>query len=349
MGSIGGLAVLQAARTLSPPVDVIVFTAYGEIETAVKAMRMGALDFLTKPVTLEQVASRLDRVRRPEAPLTTPTAPFVSYSREGVRLLDELRQVADVPTPIWIEGETGTGRTYTAQVLHELSPGGQDAPLTVVDLPLNNPWPERGTALLANADDLTEPQQRQLLRRLNSVPSGVRLISTSEPDALQRVKEGEFRADLYYRLAVVRIRVPPLRNRPEDVVPMFESALNEFCARYHRPRQLLPDWAPERLRRQSWPGNIRELRNLAERVAVIGPDALLEETSARTNHSTSAPEAFFLREGFSLSEHLEQVERDLLEVALRQAAGDRNLAGKLLNVERNTLRYKLNKYGLLER
>ena len=348
MEPVDGLAVLEAARAQRPPIEVIVFTAYGAVEVAVRAMRLGARDFLTKPVTVDQVQSRLAQLRKglgddehgedaPELDI-----PFIAESAAAIELLTTLRKLADVPSPVWLEGEIGSGRGHAARALHEM--GSHGGPFNVRDLGRDAPWPASGTVLLPNVDDLADDLQRDLFRSLSHVPDGVRLVATAGPGGRRMVAEGRLRSELYYALAVVVVPVPPLRDREADIAPMADLALDRYAERYNRSRPALGEAERRSLRRHSWPGNVRELLNLAERAVVMGADAITLEVV-----ESAAPGLPTLEPGFSLAAYLESVERRLLVEALRKAGGDRAQAGKLLGVERNTLRYKLNKYGLLEK
>jgi DNA-binding NtrC family response regulator len=362
MEPVDGIQVLRAARDLRPPVEVIVFTAYGAIETAVEAMQLGARDFLTKPVTLDQLIRRIEDLGgapvAPEpspigpsaAPASTPAPPrsvvpvdeFTAHSEASAELYQTLRRMADVPSPVWIEGEIGSGRGHVALTLHRLRDG--DAPFVVADPARDAPWPTDGTVLIPNVDTLPADLQRALMRRLALRPPGVRVVVTSGPDARQRVAEGAIDPHLYYDLAVIVVSVPPLRERQEDIIPMMRSALTQLAARYRRPAPALPAELEDRLMQHGWPGNIRELFNIAERAVVLGPDALRLETVR-----ASTPGLPTLEPGFSLSDWMDRMERRILAEALRRTDGDRNAAGRLLNVERNTLRYKLVKHKLIDR
>lgn len=349
MEPVDGMAVLQVARAVRPPVETIVFTAYGAVDVAVRAMHLGARDFLTKPVTVEQITARLDQLRIEQGLPGQAAEPepkdqeFVAYADSSRGLLTTLERAAAVPSAVWIEGEIGSGRVYCAKTLHALSPRGNE-PLIVRNLNRDDPWPESGTVLLPNLDDLPEDMQRELHRQLQHAPEAVRLIATARPDGRRRVAEGELRPELYYELAVVVIPVPPLRRRTEDIVPLFRKGLRTYAERYGRPVPELGMRFRDQLQRHYWPGNIRELLNLAERTIVMGDDGLNLEVIE--DPGAGLPK---LEPGFSLADYLEGVERRILIEALRRTLGDRAAAGKLLGVERNTLRYKLNKYGLLDR
>ena len=243
---------------------------------------------------------------------------------------------------MWVEGEVGSGRGHVALVLHHLA--DPSAPFHVSDLARDTDWPTSGTVVLPNVDTLPPDLQQALIRRLANRPVDVRLVTTSSPNARSRVTEGLLDPKLYYDLAVIVVDVPPLRNRPDDIVPMMIGALGEFARRYKRPMPLLTPDIETRLRAHAWPGNVRELFNLAERAVVLGADALRLDP-IRTA-SAGIPN---LEPGFSLADWLDRMERRILAEALRRTDGDRNAAGRLLNVERNTLRYKLLKHKLIDK
>jgi DNA-binding NtrC family response regulator len=350
MEPVDGMAVLQEARSTRPPCEVIVFTAFGAVDAAVRAMRLGARDFLTKPVTVEQIQARLEQLR---AGPVVPSAPpdedeVISASTASLALLALLKRACDAPSPVWIEGEAGSGRTFVAEILHglRLKKTGEQLPIVVRDPGLEAPWPETGMVVLPSVDDLPDDLQRGLVRQLALVPPTVRVVATAQPGSLRRVRDGTLRPELYFKLAVLVVNVPPLRERPEDVLPLFDAALRRFSARFQRPVPTIPRPLFEDLARHTWPGNVRELMNAAERAVVMGFEAFQVAPAIRASpDSAGLPD---VGEGFSLTDHLEGVEARLLEHALKQTGGDRNKAAKLLGVERNTFRYKLQKYGLLE-
>jgi DNA-binding NtrC family response regulator len=383
MEPVDGLEVLRAARAQRPPVEVIVFTAYGAVETAVEALHLGARDFLTKPVTLEQLVRRLedlDGTSTPALPPRTETAttpnlaappsapnpvsapapapasgptalleePFLAHARASQDLVQKLQQIAEVPSPVWLRGEIGSGREHAAVTLHRLrrNPG----PLTVLDLVRDEAFPAAGTVVLPNLDTLPLDLQRQLARRLPPSHAQVRLVTTvgntapAGGDLRAQLQDGRFDQELYFRLCVLEVDVPPLRERQEDILPLLERALERYAERYGRPRPHVPAEYRERLWSHTWPGNIRELHNLAERAIVLGPDALRLEAAR-----PATPGMPTLEVGFNLSDHLEKIERRILVEALRKCNDDRNAACRILGLERNTLRYKLMKYKIIER
>ena len=354
MEPVDGLAVLEAARAARPPIDVIVFTAFGGVEVAVRAMRMGARDFLTKPVSVEQIQSRLEGLRQAASPdaVTDPAVPtegsdaitdFVALAQSSIAFRQQLTRAAEALSPVWIEGEVGSGRSFATRTLHRL--GRRGGALQFCDAAQVSAWPDRGTVALIGVDELTDEQQRRLARQLREVPPALRLVGIAEPGSRARVTEGTLRADLYFALAVVTVAVPPLRQRPEDIAPLFQRALAASAARYRRPVPALDDGLVQRLGAYAWPGNLRELQNLAERWVIMGVDPKdLPQAPAPALRSLPV-----LEFGFSLSDYLESAERAILVEALRRSGGDRAAAGRLLGVERNALRYKLTKYGLADK
>ncbi len=350
MEPVDGMAVLSVARSMSPPVEVIVFTAFGAVDVAVRAMHLGARDFLTKPVTVDQVAARLDALRGERAGHQLKVGPdaqdatFVAEAQASRELLSTLERAAGVPSSLWLGGELGSGRAYAARTLHHK--GATDGPFLVANPRSRIDWPSSGTVLLPNVDALDADQQLALSNELGRCPESVRIIATAGDDGRQQVASGQLRPELYYKLAVVVVTVPPLRQRKEDIRPLFDVAVDYYSKRYRRPRPEVPDRIYRNLETHYWPGNIRELRNVAERAVVLGSDGLEFGVIRTSNSNSGLPK---LEPGFSLARHLEDVERSILEEALRQTGGDRNAAGRLLGVERNTLRYKLNKYDLLDR
>jgi DNA-binding NtrC family response regulator len=160
-----------------------------------------------------------------------------------------------------------------------------------------------------------------------------------------KVAQGAIRPELYFRLAVLTIKVPPLRERPKDIEILLQHFLQEFAGTFGRPPPAPTPDQIERLRAHAWPGNVRELVNLAERAVVVGPEAYGIQVKTVPTGTSSIPK---LTEGFNLPKHLEDIERMLLVRAIEQTGGDRPEMGRLLGLERNTLRYKLNKYSLLD-
>jgi two-component system response regulator HydG len=340
MEPVDGMEVLRTARSLHPPVEVVVFTAFGAVDKAVEAMQRGARDFLTKPISVQQI---LDRVGSLAGQPVLPEPAATGTSMLDAATLRLLGALADVPSPVWIEGEVGSGRQTAVAELASLSGSGPPIP---VDVQRFAGWPERGLAVLSDVDELDADDQARLYRHLRSVPPDVRLVATARPGSQDRVAEGLLRSDLYFSLAVVVVTLAPLRNRVDQIPQLFQRALEDSCQKYGRELPLLTEAQQRALSSYDWPGNLKELRNLAERTAVLGA-AGFALAPATNPMATTATDASLFTEDFRLADHLEAIEADLLRLAMETADGDRTIAGRLLGVERNTLRYKLKKYGLL--
>jgi DNA-binding NtrC family response regulator len=346
MEPVDGMQVVRAARGASPPIETIVFTAYGSVETAVEAMRLGALDFLTKPVTADQL---LHRVQKIAEGAVHEEEDFLGTSDSTQQVRAQAERAAMVRSTVLITGEIGSGRQHLAHWLHR---HGLDADKPFLRMRVGTAVPEgelraAGTVLVPAFDDWDENAQLALLRSLETLEVGEppRVIATASPGVEMKVAQGAIRPELYFRLAVLTIKVPPLRERPKDIEILLQHFLQEFAGTFGRPPPAPTPDQIERLRAHAWPGNVRELVNLAERAVVVGPEAYGIQVKTVPTGTSSIPK---LTEGFNLPKHLEEIERMLLVRAIEQTGGDRPEMGRLLGLERNTLRYKLNKYSLLD-
>lgn len=349
MEPVDGLEVVRAARSLQPPPEVIVFTAFGSVNSAVEAMQLGARDFLTKPVSAQEILDRISTLKT--APAAASSLPWIGAAAPSSALLERLEEISELRSTLLLLGEPGAGRAHAARWLHERGPdrargfhvlhvGPQSASAEILG---------QGTLFIPRLDALDNAQQTALLRLLDDVLPGhpPRVIASASESVLELVGAGRVSAELYFRLAVIVLRVPALRERPDDLPFLLEHFLKHHSDALKRPA---PSPSPQqiaRLKSYSWPGNLRELSNLAERATVIGPAAFDQLHDPHSPTEMIGPAS--LRDGFSLSEHLEVIERNILLRAIEQSGGDRTEMGRLLGLERNTLRYKLTKHGLLEK
>ena len=261
MEPVDGMEVLRAARAHQPPIEVIVFTAFGAVEHAVEAIQLGARDFLTKPISVDQILSRVRALTGEEAPTDVGTASVPQSLRST------LEAVASVPSPVWLQGELGSGRVEAAELLHQLGGSGQ---LVLFEPGMRTP--AEGTLLFRDVDDLDEAAQAAAITALRN-PGALKLVATARPNVRERVLAGDFRSDLYFSLAVLTIEVPPLRNRSREIPALFTHALEQFCTRFGKEVPELTEAHRRQLEHHPWPANLRELRNLAERTAVLGIDS----------------------------------------------------------------------------
>jgi two-component system, NtrC family, response regulator HydG len=345
MDEVDGLAVVRAARSSMPPVDAIVFTAYGSVEVAVEAMRLGAVDFLTKPLTASQLLRRVREYR--SAPSTQPA--LVGESAAMTDLRASAVKLSRVGSTVLVVGETGTGRRHLARWLHYNGPDGDRELLRAqpgVVLP-----PERlaqaGTILVPGVDTWSTSAQRSLLRQLDGLePSqSIRVVATASHEAERHVASGALLPELYFRLAVLVVRIPPLRERPADINPLLDHFLATAGRAIGKSPPQISLAVRVRLAQHDWPGNALQLANIAERAIVLGVSAL----DFQIREPIAPGPSTQLGDGFSLSDHMGEVERQLLVTAIEETKGDRPAMSRLLGLERNTLRYKLNKYGLLDK
>ncbi len=346
MEPVDGLQVVRAARAVDPPVEVMVFTAFGSVEVAVEAMRLGALDFLTKPVTAEQIIQRVRQLQ----PASGAGLALVGNSDASATIATQARAMARVRSTVLITGEPGIGRRHLARWLHAQGLDG-DRPL-IIARPGQSldgaTLADAGTLLVPNIDDWSADAQARIQRVLETLEAGQppRIIATASPRIDMAVAEGEFPAELYFRLAVLVLRLPPLRERPADVRALLEHFLAAHARAFQTTAPTPTSVQLARLQTHGWPGNVREVANLAERAVVMGGDAFDMDVKPATGPDSPLPA---LAEGFNLPQHLEEIERTLLIRSIEQTGGDRPAMSRLLGLERNTLRYKLNKYGLLDR
>lgn len=387
----GGMALLRQARSLWPELELIVLTAFGTVQSAVEAMKLGAFDFLQKPLpnpeslrllvarAIERSSLRAlrERVQRTDlAPL-----PLSYGARAMVPVIHELNKVAPTDATVLLLGESGTGKEVAARMLHAMSPRSQGPFVAVNSAALSDTLleselfghekgaftgatarrrgrielAEGGTFFLDEIGELKPEQQAKLLRVLQerrierlggttSVPVDVRWIAATNRNLLQQVEQGHFRSDLYHRLAVFPIHLPPLRERQEDIVPIAEALLKRIAGELGKPGLKLSPEAAAKLRGHSWPGNVRELANALERAAILadqsqlGPELFPSAPQATTN--TQAQTAT------NSAVTLDQLERQAIQSALDRCGGHRRQAAEQLGIGLRTLYEKLKQYGI---
>jgi DNA-binding NtrC family response regulator len=377
-----GFSVMRSARALVPHTGVILLTAFGSISDAVAAMRDGACDYLVKPVSFEQLETAAERVMAHARTQQEASKQLGGHSPVWLRAVERARQAAASDADILIEAESGTGKELVARMIHRLSPR-RDRPFVAVNCAAfpetlleselfghtkgaftgaSNAKPGKfelahgGTLLLDEVGEMPLALQPKLLRALQerefdrlgdtrSIRVDLRVIATTNCDLAQMVREGKFRADLYYRLNVIPLSLPPLRERLGDV-----RELAEFFVRLYsppgKPFHLTPEFFAQ-LEAHSWPGNVRELANCMRRVVAlaqgseIGASAL-EGSAWPTAQPLAVSEASLIRPGVSLGE----MERKLVEITLEATGGNRSRAAELLGVSLRTVRNKVRSYGL---
>jgi two-component system response regulator PilR (NtrC family) len=394
-----GIEILRHVKTAFPETVVIVMTAFGNTETAVAALKLGAHDYLIKPFDVEElkivVRNALEKQQLQEENLLLKAEfrvqhgldRIIGVSPRMVKLFDLVRSVAGTASTVLVQGESGTGKELVAKGVHALSPR-RDAPFVSVNcaaLPENLLESElfghmkgaftdahqtkkglfetahRGTLMLDEVGEMPLSMQVKLLRALQErrvrrvganeeVEVDVRVIAATNRSLEDLVRDRRFREDLYYRLNVIPILVPPLRERTEDIPLLAKHFLDLFGREMGKAVSRISDEAMRLLVGYAWPGNVRELENVLERAVALEttsaimperlPDTLLAPRGIRAE---TAPE---FQEGFSLDRHLESIEADLLRRALSQAEGNRGTAARLLGVTPRSLRYLIRKHGI---
>jgi two-component system NtrC family response regulator len=397
MPEFDGLQTLREIRRLSPDLSVVMMTAFGTVETAVASMKEGALDYLTKPIDLEELLLILHKVlersnlirenKELKAQLqkryTFDNIVYGSPKMEEVMGL--VARVAPSQATILIRGESGTGKELIANAIHYASPrfgkpwvkvSCAAIPETLLESELFGhekgaftgaaqrrigrfEEADGGTIFLDEIGDLSPTIQVKLLRILQdkefqrlgsnlSLKTDVRVIAATHRDLEEAMKRGDFREDLYYRLNVISIPLPPLRERREDIPLLIDHFLKKYSMLNQKPISDISKEARALLLRYSFPGNVRELENIIERAVVLCRGAMM----------TTLDLPFHLQEGKSerewelskkekrLPESLEEMERDLILKALHQHHGIQTKAAEGLGISERVLRYKIKKYKI---
>ena len=395
MPGMDGLEVLKEVKRINHEIDVVIITAYGTIETAVEAIKVGAIDYITKPIELDELLILVDRVAerrglirenellKQELGKTGVTAEKIIYkSAQMVELINMASRVSSSRASILIQGESGTGKELLARLIHQLSPrlhkpivvvncgalqenlleselfGHEKGSYTGASSRRIGRFEEAdgGTLFLDEIGELSPSIQVKLLRflqereisRLGSninIAVDVRIISATNRDLETQVKEGSFREDLFYRLKVVAISLPPLRERKEDLPALLDHFMEKFARENGRNIQGMTAEARDLLLKYDYPGNVRELVNIMERAVVIARDNYIT-VSDLPFKSDSFTESSGKRLSGSLRDSLEELEKHLISEALTKAADNQSKAAEILGMSERMLRYKLKKYDL---
>ncbi len=398
MPGMDGIETLRQIRDFDKESSIIILTAYGTMENVVKAMRLGAYDYISKPFHLEKLKSLIKesleiKVLAREVPW--PEKPGERYKFENIvgknpkmfEVYKKIGKVVDSKATVLIRGETGTGKELVARATHF---GGilKDGPFIPVDcasLPKDLLESELfghekgaftgaiakklgkferasgGTLFLDEVGNLDLATQAKLLRALQEkeiqrvggiepIQIEVRIIAATHRDLKETVREGSFREDLYYRLNVVLIHLPPLRERKDDIPLLVECFLHRYRSESKGKPKYVPLKTLNLLVRYSWPGNVRELENVIQRVIVMGKgNAILPQDlplKIQKISDLSYPTIPFDR--LSLEESIAQLEKKLIKDALKETGWVQIKAARLLGVSRRIIEYKMKKYEIKE-
>ncbi|MEL6387081.1 MAG: sigma-54 dependent transcriptional regulator [Pseudomonadota bacterium] len=379
---------LPSLKLARPELPFIVMSAQNTILTAATAAEQGAYEYLPKPFDIDALVDTVRRaLKAPKssqdlAPASRQTAndatlPLIGRSDVMQEVYRIMTRVMSTDLPILIEGEAGTGKSLAARAIHDLGRRGEHAfhAVTKASLSGNSPLPTPpvgATVFLDEVGDYSSAEQAAVLDLLDRCP-GVRVIASSRKPLLALVDEGAFRNDLYYKLAVVRLAMPALRDRKSDI-PELSKALILRAGAHGLPPKTLEPAAIDLLSAYDWPGNVRELESVILRLCALAPataisaadverdvradsvasgevhegleadiDALLRRSVMGTLMNTKDSED---ESGRVYQDVIEQVERPLISLALQVTSGNKVRAASLLGVNRNTLRAKINGLGI---
>src|SRR6204780_160570 len=416
MPDLNGIQVLEQLKRMPDAPAVIMITADPQLDDVKSALKLGAYDFIGKPLDFEELhvtiqnALEASRLRtevqslRGEVRRNTGYHEVVAVSPKTMELMSFVQKVAtSEATTILVQGESGTGKDLIAKTIHYESSreNGPFVPINCSAIPETLMEAELfghergaftdakqmkkglfetangGTLFLDEIGELSPLLQAKLLRVLEDqvirrvggikdMQVDVRVIAASNRDLEKAVREGQFRQDLYYRLAIIAIFIPPLRDRKEDILPLVDFFIDRYNRRFKKSIRGITDETRRLILSHNWPGNVRELKNTIERGMILEDEALLRplylpfsvgESGGRTAFERPSPAdggqtlpngrtlpRLYIPEGGT---SLEEVEHSMVELAMRQASGNQTHAAKLLDISRDALRYKLKKFGLI--
>jgi DNA-binding NtrC family response regulator len=396
MPDLNGIEVLEQVKKINPEISFVIVTAYGTVENAVKAMRLGAFDYIAKPVDLDELDLMIERIIEHKNLMSEnqllktqlqekyKISSIVSQSRKMEEVINVAARVADSKATVLITGENGTGKEVLAKAIHFMS-SRKEKPFVAVNVPaLTETLLESelfghekgaftgadklrkgrfevahgGTLFLDEVGDIPQSIQVKLLRVLQEhqfervggtekIEVDVRIIAATNKDLEQKIKDGTFREDLYYRLNVVSIKIPSLRERKEDILPMIESFIQKYCKENNKENLEISKEAVDILMKHNYPGNVRELENIVERAVVLTRSKVITLNDLPINIKGFKEEkSITASEEETLTEQVEALEKQLIFDALQQSGGNQTKAGKLLGLTERNLRYKLKKYDI---
>ncbi|HOO38053.1 MAG TPA: sigma-54 dependent transcriptional regulator [Deltaproteobacteria bacterium] len=392
---MNGIEALGRIRELSKDILVIMITAYEDTKTVIKAMKLGAYDYVVKPIIMDglevTIENALETVRlRKEVQilqqhyLQENMPCFIAESDSIQDVMEFISMVAKSPdTPVLILGETGTGKELIASAIHYRSPNFKGPFITVNCATIPKDLIESelfgyekgafsgaslsgkkgliedscgGTLFLDEVGDLSMEAQAKLLRFLQDgefyrlggtkkMHIRTRIVSATNKDLQEMVKNGKFRKDLYFRLGVIKVHVPSLNDRKEDILPLAQHFLLMYADKFSKNMQSISHEAWQALLQHEWTGNVRELKNLIERGVLIGkgPALVPEDLGLQQDGSPETSEKSYStipREGIDLPALERNFQRHYIEEALRIAHGNESMAARLLNINHHTFRYR---------
>ena len=384
-----GIEFLEHVKSSSASLPVIVMTAYGSIDIAVKAMKVGAIDFITKPFDpsmlcnlIAQVAEHRRIVDRELGAKTRRNRKFISQNPEVEEMLRQARKVAPLSSTVMILGESGTGKELIARYVHENSPRAENCFMAINCGSMPSELLEseffgheagsftgateqrvglfevatHGTLFLDEIGNMPSALQMKLLRALQESeikPLGsnqlkkveTRVIAATNCDIQSEIKKGNFREDLYYRLGVVILEIPPLRERKEDIELLANYFVKCFAREFEQEAAIITPAALKLLEMYHWPGNVRELENVIERAMIFGEKELTPSSLEFSSGMDSTEDASVLLPDIA-SKAAKEAEIEAINRVLAETRGNKSKAAKILGVSYKTLLNKVKDYGL---
>ncbi len=398
---MSGFEVLEKILAIDRDIVTIMLTAYEDVERVVRAMRLGAFDYITKPFDFGKVrlsiqkaleASQLKREVRHLRRQQSDWFGFnniVAVSPQMGKVLQIAEKIAQSEAvTVLIQGESGTGKELVAHAIHKRSKR-ENMPFVTVNCA---GFPEQmlenelcghdkgaftdaremkkgllevadgGTLFLDEIGDMNPSLQGKLLRLveqknfrriggLKDIQVDVRIVTATNKDLVKLKDEGKFREDLFYRINVASLKIPPLRERPDDILPLTKYFVQKYNEEFHKKIEKISKGVEDFLRGYGWPGNVRELKNVIERAMILGEgDTLLMEHMPIEILGQASKQGMAI-EGIRIPSEgisLEKVEEALVRQALKMTEGNQTRAAKLLDISRDALRYRMQKFGLIE-
>ena len=404
MPEMDGMALLEKIEAKYPEISVIVLTAYGTVENAVKAMKRGAFYYLTKPVNLEELEFLIKKaltqqslqeenreLRRELFRERFEEGNILAHSGKMKQVLEMVDRVAPTRSSILLQGESGTGKELLAHRIHEASPRRKEAFLAVHCAALTETLlaselfghekgaftgatekragrfelANGGTLFLDEVAEIPLEMQVKLLRVLQegefervggtkTIRVNVRLVCATNKDLAQEVRQGRFREDLFYRINVILIKIPPLRERREDIRPLAEHFIHYLSRVNGKSIEGIDREVYEHLESYLWPGNVRELKNVVERMVVLSQGPTLTAANVPEDLKSGLG-AMGVGGDLSLStdsswkletSNLQEMEKELIRTRLQECRGNKSLAAKKLGISRRTLYRKIEQYQI---
>jgi len=407
LGTENGIDILKVLKEIDPELLIIIITGYGSVESAVDSLKLGAFHYMKKPFKADalrvivklalqtQTLKREVRNLKRAGTYLPGHSPMIGTSTAFAEVIEQVREIARIPSTVLITGESGTGKELVARAIHDLSDRKESAfvgincasiPATLLESELFGhekgaftnagsrklglfEEAHRGTIFLDEIGEMDMAMQAKLLRvlqertirrvgGLKDIAIDVRVIAATNRNLLDRIAHGTFREDLYYRLNVFPIHIPALRQRSADIAGLAAFFLNSFSLAFGRDFRGVSPEALQLMQQYAWPGNIRELRNVIERICIMksGPELLAEHLPVEirgtvadafvTASGTPPLKGPALPEGTGLDDAVMEFEKAIIRQALTVSRGNVLQTATRLKIPRGTLRYKMDKYGL---